>query len=822
MENLATFQFVKTDNTTNLRGDVTDMAQGSRNLLPRGQRQYEPFEDLKPLLPLTGSRQMFLLRDGFAGLNDVVVSMVNKEGRGFVFSYIADSIWYGGQGTLSVNGVEMTGRTASNLLRAILKWNNSYFDAKSGPFLIGVAEPSTPKVELSDEWLGESPQMNGNYILQYARLSYLNGNSRASAPTSIFNIPSGKGLAVTVPLPTSNTNGHVFFISQRQSAGLGLTYRLSRANYWTQKEFTEEDIERTETTIDVYHNTDVFYLNDGVGFTNADIGKRVEFLTPGISVPDGTVIQSLDSNTLAHLSNNVTCVTTTGYQRCTAKIIAYANQIDRTVVLNWKETDLVSEESWIYDFPPLPCSHAFALGTRIGIICTADSQNDANTDQPGTAIIPTLRNKPESFDMRYPLFIEGVVVDLLSRKQNEFAWLGTKDGIYSIQEINSDSYPFAVVNRLQGEGIANPRNWAWSKNALYIASAKGKIVRLVGNGEIDSSFAETIAYIIRDWEQEDMNIVADPVNDGVILAHRTKGISLQFDEQTGRWSTALYHNDTYPGEFVSGIASQSKTYVSLKNNDDFNLYEWDAGIATDTVTMSPYVAPGGEYEKIIQRISAEYITDKINKTVWLGVHQNSLPCSCIGNVSGDQVYSPGAYFTQEMRGMFVLIRGAGATGGYHLARVSSVEDDENLTLSLSVPNDVTDAFILFARTFFPIKANRKGTQQIESPELFLNQLHSFALSMLIETAGKEAQALQINVQGHISGEQWFKQDSVWGSYAEDESVVYEETIDAPLPGPSIPGYFTLVAIGDDFTATYEESEGTFGVARYEIEFSRAN
>lgn len=818
MENLATFQFVTTDNTTNLRGDVTDMAQGSRNLIPRGQRQYEPFENLYPLTLLTGSRQMFLLRDGFAGLNDVVVSAINKEGKGSVFSYIADSIFYCGQGTLSVNGTAMTGRTASNLLRAILKWNGSYFASQSGPFLVGVAEPSTPNIELSDECLGESPQMNGNYVLQYARLSYLSGNSRASAPTQIFNIPSGKGLAVTIPLPTSNTNGHVFFISQKQSAGLGLTYRLSRANYWTQKEFTEEDIERTQI-LEVNGGTDV--VSSAFGFKNSDVGKRFECVGGyGYSVPDGTVITELVDDFEIKLSNVVSGAP--GEDTIEAKIIAYANGIDRTVVLNWKETDLVSETSWIYDFPPLPCSHAFALGTRIGIISTADSQNDADSDTSGTSIIPTLRNKPESFDMRYPLFIDGVVVDVLSRKQNEFAWLGTKDGIYSIQEINSDSYPFAVINRLQGEGISHARNWAWSKNALYIASAKGKIVRLVGNGEVDSSFAESIAYIIRDWEQEDINIVADPVNDGVIVAHQTNGLAFQYDEQTDRWSTALYYNDTYPGDFVTGVASQSETYITLKDGSDFNLYKWDAGTATDTVTMSPYVAPGGDYQKVIQRISAQYITDKINKTIWLGVHQNSLPNSCIADVSGDQINSPGAYFTQELRGMFVLIRGGGATSEYYLARVATVEDDENLTISTTVPTDVTDAYILFGRTFFPIKANRKGTQQIESPELFINQLHSFAISLLIETAGKEAQALQINVQGHVSGEQWFKQDSVWGSYAEDTSVIYEETETAPIPGPSIPGHFTMTAVGDDLTAEYEASEGIFGIARYEIEFSRAN
>lgn len=767
MENLATFDFVQTDTATNLRGEPTDLAQGSRNLLPLGRRQYKPFRGLLPKNPLTGSRQMFLLKNGFGGLNDVVISLVNKEGSGSLFSYIADSLWYCGQGQVSVNGTPL-GINASNLLRVVLKWGGVYNATESGPYLVGVAEPSTPTVGLSDTYPGDAPQMSGNYTLQYARLSKLGGRSRAGAATGIINIPSGKALAVTVPLPTTNTAKHIFFITQRQSGGLGKPLRLSRANYWTQREFTEEDVQR-RTTVGVTNGSTAV---TGTGFTAADVGKRFNPFSAGYSVPSGTTIVQYISPTSIVLSGAVTG--TTG--NISADIIAYANGIDRTIVLNWKETDLIAEEPWIYDFPPPPCSHAFALGARVGIISSADSATEASSDNRGSVLIPSLRNQPESFDLRYPVYLPEQVVDVLSRPQSDFVVLGCANGIYSVQEIASDLTPFYVEERLRGEGIKHAKNWAWSKNALYIFSAKGKICRLVGNGQIDTAFADSIAYLIRDYEQADTVLAFDPINDSLVILH--KNIAHTFDEQTGRWSTELYLNDIHPGDAISAIGAESKLYVTLKDGSDFDLFEFDAGTATDTVTLSPYVAPSGNYQKVIQAVNAQFVADKPSKTVWLAVHANNLKTHCKkASVTGNTLTCAEGGFTAEMRGFYVLIRGAGVAGEYYYGQIDSVTNETTVVLVGAVSVNVTDVFVLIGRNIYPSKINREGTHQLESPALFLNQLQSFAVSMLIETDGQEAQALRINVAGHTTGEQWYLPSATFGIQQGVTSNVYQQLLE---------------------------------------------
>jgi hypothetical protein len=129
MQNLAEWQFGLSglDAAADLRGELSDYAPGSRNLLPDGLRQSRAFRDLDILG--TGGRRMVQIRDTWGALDDDGSNL----GKGSLFSSIADMLVYCGRGQVRVETALIPGAIASAVLKFLLKWNGSYTDPESGP-----------------------------------------------------------------------------------------------------------------------------------------------------------------------------------------------------------------------------------------------------------------------------------------------------------------------------------------------------------------------------------------------------------------------------------------------------------------------------------------------------------------------------------------------------------------------------------------------------------------------------------------------------------------------------------------------------------------
>jgi hypothetical protein len=277
-----------TDAAADLRGDLSDFAPGSRNLLPNGRKEARPFRGLTSAGASSGGRQMVQLKDSWGSLDDDG----GTPGRGSLFSTVADMLAYIGQGQVKVQGTAIAGALASNLLRFLLKWNGSYTDAKSGPYAAGMPEPSAPQVGIVDGDLYGAPNLSGTVSIKSARLNSVTGDRSRASETSDVLIVSGNSVWAKVDAAISGQTHHIFFGTKTLLGGIGLHYRIARANPFTNAEYTEADVERNTVITSV---TGGDKLNAAAGtFSSGDIGKLVEGVS-GLTIAAGTVVAEVIS-----------------------------------------------------------------------------------------------------------------------------------------------------------------------------------------------------------------------------------------------------------------------------------------------------------------------------------------------------------------------------------------------------------------------------------------------------------------------------------------------------------------------------------------------
>lgn len=762
MQELARFIFGISgyDDAVDLRGDLSDFAPGSRNLMPDGVRQSRAFKGLQMIG--SGGRRMFQIKNSWGSLDDIGAD----QAAGSFFSSIADMLVFIGRGQVKLQTNDIAGAVASALLKFLLKWNGSYTDPRSGPYTAGLPEPEAPEVGIVSGDLYGAPSLTGTVSIKYARLrTVTGGRSRASETSAVLPV-TNNSIWAYVPPAVSGQDKHVFFGTDTKLGGIGLHYRIARANPFTQDEYTEADVERTIANLST-SSTDIL-VDPAASFTAGDIGKRVAPVS-GFTVPAGTTIIEIISTSQVRLSNPFTVTSGT----MTAKFIAYAGGIDRSVVLNWKPSDLIEETAWIYDFAPPAGSHAFQLENRMFVASYANANSVENlhegtdSDNPGTALIPSIANNFESYDPRFPVYLPEEVVDILSDGMESYKFIGGRHGIYAAQFLNVDrAAPLTLTVLLRGEGIASPNNWCARERAIYLFTGKGQAVRIIEGGAVDLSFAAKVRARMRKWNQADVVVSPHPAGGGVVYSHLSE--SFFYDEATGRWSTLLSLNDFAAGNVISSIATSSELILTLASGSNRTAYYFDKGTGSFVCGIGHYQeTPAPQRQKIVQRLSASGVADRTDKTGYLGLHANTLKTHVSDGAisSGTNSFSSAAGgFTQELVGAYILIKGAGTSGGFLFGRITSVPtanslligtpaDDLTASVPLNALMSVSSAYALIGLHIFPFKVNRTGTFELESGEMFIAGLTSYACSMLLETAGDAAQPLAMMLDGFVNEEE---------------------------------------------------------------------
>lgn len=751
------------DSAADLRGDLSDFAPGSRNLMPDGAKQSRPFRGLTSVG--SGGRQMFQVKDTWGSLDDDGAT----PGKGSFFASVADMLVYVGQGKVRL-ATTWLGVLASPVLKFLLKWNGSYTDPLSGPYAAGLPEPLEPTVGIVDDVsIYGVGNLDGTASFKVARYRKpTGGRSRASATSDVLTF-SKQAAYLVAPNIVSGQSHHIIFGTDTKLGGIGLHYRVVRANPFTGSEYTEADVERQVTITSV---TGGDKLNAAAGtFTVGDIAKLVENIS-GYTIPAGTTVVEIISSSQIRLSNAIV-----GAGAGTVTLVAYVNNIRRAILVNYQPGDTVEETAWIYDFAPPTLSHAFQLEDRMVGVAYADAayraretaqipDSSASPSSPGSVLVPSLANFFESFDPRYPTYLPETVIDVLSDGMESYKFVGGKNGVYAVQYLNvNNSSPLTLSILLRGEGIRTPQNWCARERAIYLYTGKGQPVRIIEGGAVDKTFAAKVRREMRNIEQEDMVLFAHPRGGGVVYAAGSR--AWFYDEVTGHWSTEIGLNDQFTGSIISAVSAQSRALLTLNNGGTLTAYGFDEGAGSYIVGVGHYQdGPEPTSVKAIQRFTGAGEVDRIDKAVWFGIHANTLPTYLLDAqmfATNSRLDSPSSNFGQELLGSYVLVRGAASTGWLY-GRIKEVRSptrliigdpvaDLGLSADRVADNTVLNVYALIGLRIFPVKPNRKGTFEVESGEMFIPGVSSYAVSMLADTLGVATQPLRLSIEGSINNEE---------------------------------------------------------------------
>jgi hypothetical protein len=195
------------------------LAEGSYNVLVQANG-HRVFRGLKEIGP--GARTLYRIFDGYAGLKDNGTT----RGYGSVFNFIANSLFWIGEGKLTYNGTQLEDSTSeaefvatSNLQLSPHPYEHAY--------TAGLAQPDAPIVEARTPTLADPTAglMNGLYSFKIARIRSLTGGRSIASPTSAVILFTGQTARLTFPLEDSNGQDRwAVFATKAGFGGTGVHY----------------------------------------------------------------------------------------------------------------------------------------------------------------------------------------------------------------------------------------------------------------------------------------------------------------------------------------------------------------------------------------------------------------------------------------------------------------------------------------------------------------------------------------------------------------------------------------------------------------------
>lgn len=241
------------------------VSSGSKNLLMLGVGRPQVWKGCALQASVNGGRVMFNLTDGgYASLGDA-----STAGVGSIVGLIARAFAYVGGGPLYLNGVSRA-VNASTTAQIILNRINSYSGAGTGPYAMGLSQPTAPTI-------AESPTVNTEMsgtvsaVIWFVR-SATGGRSRASTASAVL-VVDGNKVRLTVDaadLTTASTNGY-------DRIGIGVSmfgFGLSGPHY----ELAEIAISSLTTVDGVANSTELSWTN--ASLSQAELAPTLDFPPP--------------------------------------------------------------------------------------------------------------------------------------------------------------------------------------------------------------------------------------------------------------------------------------------------------------------------------------------------------------------------------------------------------------------------------------------------------------------------------------------------------------------------------------------------------------
>jgi len=202
------------------------MVRGSKNLFVTDQGSLRVFRGVKDT-GLTGGRTMFVVANGFAALKDIG----STQGVGSIFNYISESLFWIGEGTVLMNGLNLVDSVSSANFVATSSLQLS--PKKSGTttytraYIAGLQVPST----LTAVVPRGTGLLEGLYSFKIAQARSVTGaRSVASATSAVVSFAKQKARLTFPLISTNGANRWAIFATKAGFGGTGVHYLVKEIN----------------------------------------------------------------------------------------------------------------------------------------------------------------------------------------------------------------------------------------------------------------------------------------------------------------------------------------------------------------------------------------------------------------------------------------------------------------------------------------------------------------------------------------------------------------------------------------------------------------
>lgn len=568
-------------------------AEGSANVLFVGQGKPVAFQGLA-LVSGTAGFQLFQASNGFASLGLKSVS----AGRGSVFSYIANSLWFIGIGRVLFNGVALTGNPdATTTLRFRLLDSGAY---NGTTYTAGLTAPQAPTVAQGPP----GTKLNGTYSVRLsANRSTTGAESNASQSSPSISI-SGFKLAVNFP-PTVG-NGHdlwPLYVTLANFGTKGPHYLLPPSlTGETPIGFVKESTVAAATAAitGITNASPAVVTIVGHGFqTGQTVTIAGETGTLGTAINGARVITVISADTFS------IPVDTTASSSFTS-----ATAAGRTLYFEWFDGDLVGQDlAPITNFVPPVGTHAFVLeGCTAVAGCYGDITSGVSAGAPGNMIAVSKAGFPEAFpvDADHLLALPEPPTLVLIRAASGVVFISGKNSLSIVRYTGaSGKAPLALSTLWPDVGFATYTNACLADGVLYGFTAGRGVVRMDSDNNPDYQFASGIAKFFDGVPASAVCTGYDPASTFVVYGFTNGGVSrlICFNKGYGLWSTGINLEDLVdvpaggPATIKEMFTNAGQLYIVLDTGGaEYAIYQFNSGSGANVKLRSAW-RDGGAPEK---------------------------------------------------------------------------------------------------------------------------------------------------------------------------------------------------------------------------------
>jgi len=420
------------------------------------------------------------------------------------------------------------------------------------------------------------------------------------------------------------------------------------------------------------------------------------------------------------------------------------DSIARTLEFDFQDGDLSTDSaeiSYIDNYPPPAGTHAVRLENVMNVIgCYADSSSSPTSTSTGTCIAVSLPNFYESYKPKHLLFLPEQVVSVLSRSTDNYAWIGCKNSILTLQYIGlSDNPACSVTTAFPNIGVAYHHNWCQVYGRICAFTSKGNLVLLTENGELDDSFAAPIKKYIKGWLTSETFVGFDSQTNCIVVFNNKTSFAFCLHNQ--RWSDPCFLDDAgISGTFLSCVTSEGKLIVTVNNGGTHTAYDYNTGASSMPIAkVTHWKSEGGI--KNLYELEVAVNASKTTHPVAIALQKNLRPIASrsASMTSGSNAVTLSESILNSTHvGDKVFIYGTDIGGsGIHFltGKIGSLNSALSFNLltvagsTLNASASFSKCYVLFGQYIKTVTISNTGEQQFANLFPTVQEARSFALGV---------------------------------------------------------------------------------------------